>query len=161
MRYWHDLKAEQTFTTDSIVLDKDSIIEFAQDFDPQPYHLDTNKAKKSIFGGLCASGWHVSIITMKLLADTFKNHNIAFMGISSMPSLNWKIPVFVADRLTATIKITECINESSRTGFGLVCCAINVQNQNQQIVLVMNTTLFIALDEHRDNHSIARNTDDR
>ena len=50
-------------------LDKDQIISFAGQFDPQPYHLDDEAARKSVFGGLAASGWHTAALTMRLLVD--------------------------------------------------------------------------------------------
>ena len=39
---------------------------FAGKYDPQPFHLDEDAAAKSVFGGLCASGWHTASMWMKL-----------------------------------------------------------------------------------------------
>ena len=60
-RYWQDLEVGETFSTsDSLTLEREDILEFAAEFDPQPYHLDREAAEASIFGGLCASGWRTT-----------------------------------------------------------------------------------------------------
>ena len=85
-RYWQDLRPGERFKTRSITISKQDILEFAADFDPQPYHLNPEAAEGSIFGGLCASGWHVTAVMMRLLTDTFVNDHIelAVAACSSM-----------------------------------------------------------------------------
>lgn len=144
MRYWHDLTPGQSFETASITLTSQAISEFAEQFDPQPYHLDSDAAKASIFGDLCASGWQVCVLTMRLLTDAFEESEIALMGIQDTPSLSWKIPVFVQDSLTAFIVITQCQAGSSLAGQGCISCDINVRNQKQQTVMMLNCTLLVA-----------------
>lgn len=144
MRYWHDLTSGQLFKTGSIRLNRQDILKFAEKFDPQPYHLDNNAAEESIFGGLCASGWQVCALAMRLLADVFKDNEIALMGIQEVSSLRWKIPVFAEDSLTSTIEITKCQPESGRAGMGCVTCNIEVHNQKEQTVVVLCSTLLVA-----------------
>ena len=67
--YFEDIETGMTFTTGSITIDAAEIRSFARKFDPQPYHLDRDAADASLFGGLCASGWHVCALMMRMLSD--------------------------------------------------------------------------------------------
>ena len=67
--YLEDLHIGQRFTSGTHVMEEASIKEFAADFDPQPFHLDANAARSSVFKGLAASGWHTAAIAMRLLAS--------------------------------------------------------------------------------------------
>ena len=65
--YWEDIETGRVLETGLLNIDAPGIRGFAQKFDPQPYHLDRDAAEASLFGGLCASGWHVSAMMMKLI----------------------------------------------------------------------------------------------
>ena len=80
MQYWDDLKVDSSFKTGSITIDAADIIEYAKDFDPQPYHLDPAVAEKSIFGGHCSSGWQVCALMMRLFVDTLRREGIPTAG---------------------------------------------------------------------------------
>ena len=67
--YLEDLHIGQRFTSGTHVMEEASIKEFAADFDPQPFHLDANAARSSVFKGLAASGWHTAAIAMRLLVS--------------------------------------------------------------------------------------------
>lgn len=69
-RYLEDLAVGQRFTTANYQLNVEEIVAFARQFDPQPFHLDPEEAKDSLFGGLAASGWHTAAISMRLLVET-------------------------------------------------------------------------------------------
>ena len=150
MRYWHDLVPGQKFATNSITLSKQEIIDFALEFDPQPYHLNSDAAENSIFGGLCASGWQTCALMMQLLTEAFKLNDITLMGVRDAPSLHWKRPVFVNDQLAASVVIASCQSDSGRLGLGCINCDINLHNQKQQAVLVLNVTLLVAHAEGKD-----------
>jgi acyl dehydratase len=77
---WQDINPGDSFITDAITISRRDILDFAAEFDPQPYHLDPDAADDSIFGGLCASGWHVTAVMMRLLTDTFALNNINLLG---------------------------------------------------------------------------------
>jgi len=65
--YLDDLHVGQRFASDSYLIDEAQIRRFAAEFDPQPFHLDGEAAKATLFGGLAASGWHTAAVTMRLL----------------------------------------------------------------------------------------------
>ena len=69
-RYLEDFAVGQTFGSGRLPIDKERIFAFAAEFDPQPFHLDEAAARRSIFGGLTASGWHTAAVTMRLLVET-------------------------------------------------------------------------------------------
>src|ERR1700693_1339661 len=68
--YLEDFAVGQTFGSGRLRIDKERILAFAAEFDPQPFDLDEAAARHSIFGGLCASGWHTAAVTMRLLLDS-------------------------------------------------------------------------------------------
>jgi acyl dehydratase len=146
MIYWQDIQPGQVYETGALTISEHDIMAFAEEFDPQPYHLNRAAADASIFGGLCASGWHVCALMMRLLADTMKSHDVAMAGSSGVPSLRWFIPVFADDTLTATITVTEC-HTSAQAEFGYVQSAIDVKNQAGRSVIALQTTLMVL---HRD-----------
>lgn len=144
MQYWQDLKTGQSYQTDTLTLTKSDILEFAAEFDPQPYHLNSEAGEESIFGGLCASGWHVCAMMMRLLTDTFKEQQIALMGVAGVPAMRWKIPVFAEDSLSGKIKIFDLQEESQHETVGSVICTIDVINQKNEPVIELTTTLMVS-----------------
>lgn len=144
MRYWNDCKEGETYHTNQITLSERDILEFAAEFDPQPYHLDREAADNSIFGGLCASGWQVCALMMRLLTDTFKSNNIALIGVQGVPSMRWKIPVFAGDSLTGDIEVAALHAASGREDSGLMTCNVKVKNQKDEYVIALQASLYVA-----------------
>ncbi len=142
-RYWQDIQLGETFTTDAITINTQDILEFAADFDPQPYHLDSAVAQNSIFGGLCASGWHVCAIMMRLLTDTFIADHIDLLGSSGVSSLRWYKPVFADDTLSSVITVKQCSPPDNNPKFGQIDCAVEVSNQHGDAVIALTTALLI------------------
>ena len=69
IEWFDDLKVGMRFKSEAVTVSKDDIIRFAREYDPQPFHLDEEAAKKTILGGLAASGWHTAAIAMRLAAE--------------------------------------------------------------------------------------------
>ena len=147
LRHWSDIQPGETFNTQSIPISRRDILEFAAEFDPQPYHLDSDAADDSIFGGLCASGWQVSAMMMRLLTDTFHQQEIALLGVASVQQMRWKIPVFAGDSLTAEITVIDRNETSGQPGVGTIDAEILVRNQKDQPVITLGNRLLVA---HRD-----------
>ncbi len=143
MQHWEDLAVGQVFKTDSITISANDIIEYASDYDPQPYHLDPVVAESSIFGGHCASGWQVCALMMRLLVDTMKRDGISASSSTGVSSLRWLKPVFANDSLNADIEVVEKQTDSSHTDYGLVDLDINVRNQHDKSVIVLTTSVMI------------------
>ncbi len=146
MRYWQDFQPGETFTTPSLTVTQEDILEFAAEFDPQPYHLDSSAARESIFGGLCASGWQVTALMMRLITDTLQQQQAATLGSSGVRQLRWKVPVFAGDTLSARMAI-EASNHSAQPGLGELDCSIEMRNQDDIAVLESTITLLVQLQE--------------
>jgi len=142
-RFWPDIRQGECFTTDRITVSRREILEFAAEFDPQPYHLDAEAADASIFGGLCASGWHVTALMMRLLTDTFNAQRIDLLGSSGVSGLRWRKPVFAGDTLSAAITVTGHNPPAPESAYGFIDCDVEVDNQQGERVIVLNTSLMI------------------
>ena len=143
LRHWSDIQPGETFNTQSIPISRRDILEFAAEFDPQPYHLDPDAADDSIFGGLCASGWHVTALMMRLLTDTFTSQHIDLLGSNGVSNLRWRKPVFADDSLSSVITVKEKSGPDTGAPFGYIDCDVDVSNQHGDSVIVLTTSLMI------------------
>jgi len=142
--FWEDIETGRVLETGSVTLNAADIRVFAEKFDPQPYHLDREAADASLFGGLCASGWHVSALTMKLVSDKLESEQIPLIGSGEVSWLEWYRPAFDGDCLSAHVTITGTSRPENETDHGLIECDITVQNQNEKKVMALSTYLMIA-----------------
>lgn len=143
MHHWDDLVPGQKFATKSITLNQQDIVDFAREFDPQPYHLNPEAGEASIFGGLCASGWQVCALMMRLLTEAFRLNGITLMGVQEVSLLRWRKPVFANDQLMASAVIKSTQSNSGRAGLGAVNCDIELCNHQQEVLLTLNSTLLV------------------
>lgn len=95
------------------------IIAFAEEFDPQPFHTDERLAKASILGGLCASGWHVCAIFMRMTFDAYL-HETASMGSPGIDEVKWLRPVYAEDILTCRRTTLEARLSAKRQEMGII-----------------------------------------
>jgi acyl dehydratase len=145
--YFEDIKTGMTFTTGSITIDAAEIRSFARKFDPQPYHLDRDAADASLFGGLCASGWHVCALMMRMLSDCLDDAGFVMLGNDNVPWLQWRTPVFENDILRATVSVADCaagVQGDEDDQAGDVACDVTVLNQTDKPVMILNTVLRVA-----------------
>ena len=134
--YWEDLQPGTVRDLGSITVEADEIKDFAEQFDPQPFHIDEAAGKRSIYGALCASGWHTCAMVMRLTVDNFLNDSSS-MGSPGLESLRWLKPVYPGDTLHLQHTILESRPLHKRVDIGLVRCAWNLFNQNGEKVLQM------------------------
>jgi len=142
--FFEDVEIGMTFKTGSVTIDAASIRSFASKFDPQPYHLDRDAADASLFGGLCASGWHVCALMMRMLSDCVDDAGLKMIGNDNVPWLKWRMPVFENDRLHAVISIAACRHAEDDPNQGEVVCDVDVLNQDDKTVMSLNTVLQVA-----------------
>ena len=134
--YWEDMEVGSIRELGQVSPTAEEIRAFAVQFDPQPFHVDEAAAKQSIFGGLCASGWHTCAMAMRLMVDNFLRDS-ASLGSPGLESLKWLKPVFPGDTLSLTSKVLESRPMASRPDVGLVRTAWDMANQNGDKVLHM------------------------
>ena len=139
--YLDDLQVGQRFTSASHLIDEAQIKAFAGQFDPQPFHLDDAAAKRTLFGGLAASGWHTAAITMRLLVDT----GLPLAGgiIGAGAEINWPNACRPGDILTVTSEIEEITPSRSRPDRGMVRVRSETRNQRSEIVQVLTSRLVV------------------
>ncbi len=110
------------------------IIEFARKYDPQFFHLDPVAAKDSLFGGLCASGWHTCAMTMAMLVENMEKTGRS-LGSPGIDSLSWRHPVYPGDTLSVRMEVQELRPSKSRPQIGFVISQTQVFNQNGTCVM--------------------------
>lgn len=136
--YWEDFHTGKILTFGSKRVTREEIVEFAQDFDPEIFHLDDEAAKDSMLGGLAASGWHSCSLMMRMMCDGFLLHS-ASMGSPGIDESRWIKPVFVDDVLSVRVQCLETRASSSRPDMGLVHFENALMNQNNEILLTMTS----------------------
>jgi acyl dehydratase len=124
---------------------RDEIVAFGRQFDPQPFHLDEEAARRSIYGGLIASGWHTAAICMRMVVDHALHagrgeagaNESTSLGSPGVDELRWLRPVRPGDSLTVRIEVLEVIPSRSKPDRGLVKLRYTMRNQENQDVMTM------------------------
>ncbi len=121
-QYYEDLTVGDTFETSGYTITKDEIVEFAEQFDPQPFHIDEEAATESMFGELVASGLHTLCLSVRLFVTEIVNGEVdlANMGGLGMDDLRWHQPVRPGDTLRVRAEVLEKTPSTSRSDRGYV-----------------------------------------
>jgi len=139
--YLEDLEVGQRTTTESHELDEAQIIVFAEQFDPQVFHLDPEAAKQTFFGGLAASGWHTAAITMKLLVQS--GLPIAGGVIGAGGEVSWPRPTRPGDVLTVESEVLEIRPSRSHPDRGMAIVRSETKNQHGDVLQIMTAKLVV------------------
>ena len=134
--YWEDMQPGSERDLGTITASREEIIAFATQFDPQPFHLNDEAAKASVFGSLCASGWHTCAMAMRLMVTNFL-HEAASLGSPGLENVQWKKPVLPNDTLRLKHTILESRPMRSKPDVGLVRTQWEMHNQHGDCVLHM------------------------
>ena len=141
LRYFEDLAVGQKFASPTLTVDADAITAFAAQFDPQPFHLDDRAARRTVFEGLAASGWHTAALTMRLcVASDFRPAG-GILGIGG--ELTWLKPVRPGDELRVEIEVIETRPSRSRPGQGIARIRLTTLNQHGEPVQTFTPTIFV------------------
>jgi acyl dehydratase len=141
-RYLEDFAVGQTFGSGRLRIDGERALAFAAEFDPQPFHLDEVEARRSIFGGLAASGWHTAAVTMRLLIETELNPAGGFVG-AGLDECRWPRPVRPGDELRVECEVIEVRPSKSRPEQGLIKLRTTTLNQDDEAVLVYVVNMVV------------------
>jgi acyl dehydratase len=136
MKYLEDFAVGQVMEFPPRTVSEDEIIAFARDYDPQPFHLDKEAAKQSLFGGLCASGWHTAGLMMRMLVDHMIG-KYASMGSPGIDQLRWVKPVFPGDTLHLRGEVLDVKFSQSKPDRGVITTRYEMTNQKGETVLTM------------------------
>ena len=140
--YLEDLAAGQTFRSGTITVDRQSIVAFAAEFDPQPFHLDESAATGSLFGRLVASGWHTAALTMRLLVSGGFQVAGGLIGMG-VESVRWPRPVYPGDVLHVESEVLEVRTSQSNPARGVVKIRNTTVNQDGQPVMIQIASLTV------------------
>ena len=133
---WEDFPAGSVSDCGSATVSRDAILDFARRFDPQPFHVDEDAAKSSIFGGLAASGWHTCSIAMRLICDAYLLRSTS-QGSPGIDELRWLKPVRPGDTLRLRMTVLDSRPMRSKPRLGLVQSHWELFNQDDACVLSM------------------------
>jgi len=142
--FFEDYKPGDTEEFGCYEVSEDEIVEFAGKYDPQPYHIDPEAARESIFGGLCASGWHTCAMTMRMMVDHLAATGAASLGSPGIDQIRWLKPVRPGDVLRVRTEVIEARPLKRRPGMGVVKSAYTVLNQNDEAVMTFIGNGFVA-----------------
>jgi len=139
--YFDDLAIGDRFETGTHELRVDDIKRFAAEFDPQPFHLDEEAARETIFSGLAASGWHTAAITMRLIVTGGPKLANGIVGAGG--GIEWKTPARPGDILHVESEVIELIPSRSRPDRGIVVMRSTTLNQRGDVVQVLTPKLMV------------------
>jgi acyl dehydratase len=134
MRYWEDLEVGEATELGSCVITVGEILAFARKYDPQPFHTDPEAARRSIYGGLIASGWHTCGLLMRLSVEAARREEVATTGSPGLDSCRWLKPVRPGDVLTGRTEILETWPSRTKP-IGFVRRRSEMVNQHGEVVL--------------------------
>jgi acyl dehydratase len=143
VRYFEDFKPGDVIELGARTISKESILAFAREFDPQPFHTDEEAARRSIYGGLLASGWHTGSLLMRILYDGLL-HDTASLGSPGIDELRWVKPVRPGDTLSGRMTVLEAIPSRSKPDRGLIRSLMEMRNQHGEVVLTIRGLSLIA-----------------
>jgi acyl dehydratase len=142
VRYLEDIAPGMTFKSGRARIDADAIKRFAAEFDPQPFHLDDDAARESMFRGLAASGWHTAAVTMKLLVESDFKPAAGIIG-AGFDELRWPKPVRPGDELHVEVEVLETRPSRSKPRQGVIKIRTSTINQNGEAVQISIGNLIV------------------
>lgn len=134
--YWEDFPVGKVSEFGHMTVSAEEIIEFAGKFDPQPFHLSEEGGKNSLFGSLCASGWHTCAMAMRMMCDGYILES-ASLGSPGLENIRWLKPVRPGDTLHVRSVVLEARPMDSKPHVGLLRVRTEVLNQNNEEVMQM------------------------
>jgi acyl dehydratase len=141
-RYFEDYVAGSIHEFGPIAVDENEVLDFGKRFVPLSYHTDLEAAKKSIYGGLIASGWHTAALMMRLYTDHYLSR-IANLGSPGCDELRWSKPVFPGDELSIRVTVMETRRSDSKPDRGIVQSWAEVLNQKREVVMSVKMINFV------------------
>ena len=143
MIYFEDIEVGRETRFGSYEVTREEVLEFAQKYDPQPFHLSDEAAAKTYFGRLSASGWHTCAMTMAVVARKVVDEEQAGLGSPGIDELRWLKPVYPGDTIHVTGRIVEKTPSRSKPDIGSFRTETVVTNQDDVPVLRFTSIVLI------------------
>lgn len=142
LKYFEDLSPGQVIELGtSPEITEAEIIAFARQWDPQPFHVDPEAARDSIFGGLVASGWHTGAMLMRLLVESVLSQYHS-QGSPGLERVRFLRPVRPGDVLTGRYTVLEAVPSASRPSIGKVRAVSELVNQRGEVAVSLESWGF-------------------
>ncbi len=135
-RYLDDFVSGESFDLGTTTVSRDEVLAFGRRFDPQPFHVDEEAAKRSIYAGLIASGWHTVSMFMRLFVDALGNDS-ASLGSPGVDEVRWLKPVRPGDVLRARATVLEVVPSRSKADRGHMKWTYEFTNQKGETVMTI------------------------
>lgn len=142
MLFFEDMKVGARFTGGPVSVTEEDIIAFARSFDPQPFHMDPEAARDSLFRGLAASGWHTTALTMRMIVGSDGQIAGGFIGMG-VDTIAWPKPTRPGDVLRLEGEVAELRSSAKRPDSGIGRMQLTTYNQKDEVVLSMVANLLI------------------
>ena len=139
--FLEDLSIGQRFISGSHAVSAEEIKSFAAAYDPQPFHLDEAAAKRTLFGGLAASGWYTAALTMRLNVET--GLPIAGGIIGAGGEISWPKPLRPGDSVHVESEVLEIVPSRSRSDRGIATIESRTLNQRGETVQILKAKLVV------------------
>ena len=140
--HFEDFPVGEIFAFGDTLVTAEDIVEFAREWDPQPFHIDAEAAKTSQIGELIASGWHTGSLTMRMLCDGYLLRS-ASEGAPGVEEMRWLKPVRPGDRLSVRRTTLAARPSRSRPGIGIVEFQFEVLNQHGETAMTLKSASFL------------------
>jgi acyl dehydratase len=147
-RYFEDYVEGDVHNFGSIAVEADEIIAFATRFDPQIFHTDPEAAKRTMFGGLIASGWHTAGLMMRLYVEHYLSH-VASLGSPGLDELRWLKPVRPGDQLSLRVTVLGAKRSKSKPDRGVVTSLVETFNQADESVMSLKIVNMISVRQRK------------
>lgn len=142
-RFAEDYSVGEVFDLGEYIITRQEIIEFSRTWDPQPFHTDEDAAAASIFGGLIASGWHVTLIMMRMMHRIDLTSPETALGSPGHDGLKWLKPVRPGDRLSGKVEVVDVRISKSRPDIGFITTIATLRNQNDEEVYWLKSATIV------------------
>jgi acyl dehydratase len=136
-----DFAVGQTFVSEEFLVEEEDIKAFACRFDPQPFHLDEDAARESLFGGLAASGWHTAAMTMRMLVRGEMRIAGGLVGLGG--EIAWPRPTRPGDVLRVESEVINVMPSTSKPDRGVVTVRIRTKNRDGDLVQIATMKLLV------------------
>jgi acyl dehydratase len=141
-RYFEDYAAGSVHEFGPIAVELEEVVDFGKRFVPLSYHTDPVAAKKSLYGGLIASGWHTAGLMMRLYTDNYLS-KVANLGSPGCDELRWDKPVYPGDDLSIRVTVLETRLSQSKPDRGILRSFVEVLNQKRDVVMSLKMVNFV------------------
>lgn len=146
VEYFEDIAIGTVVHFGPLTVTRDEIIDFAGQFDPQPFHLSDAEAAKTHFGSLSASGWHTTALFMRMFVEHMRSQpgrQQASLGAMGIDELRWLRPVRPGDTLRGESEVIDKTPSRSRPEMGVIRTRVTLWNQHDEPVLTMKPVAMV------------------